>query len=154
MTQCDEARPSCSQCRRGGRKCPGYQSRLKFVDESAKFQGKAGCMASPLSTKAAPELSAVSLKGKVLTHQRSFLVGSNTAAPEARKVNSEISQDSAKSSNVGSLNVLMMNGLRLDLRSHEQEGIVGSFVQDLFPLGQLTIQHSFIGSWLGMCRRF
>lgn len=47
-----------------------------------------------------------------------------------------------------SVNALISNGFRMSLRSLEQEGIVTSFVQDLFPLGGLTVQHSFIGSWL------
>ncbi|ORY00298.1 hypothetical protein BCR34DRAFT_114221 [Clohesyomyces aquaticus] len=101
--KCDEARPSCSQCRRGGRKCPGYRIRSKFVDESAKFQAEA-----------------------------------------CRKT----SRDVPSGSNVGSLNMLSLTGFRSEFRSLEREGIVATFVQDLFPIGRLTVQHSFIGSWL------
>lgn len=36
--QCDEQRPSCYQCRRGGRKCPGYERSMTFVDEGAKLR--------------------------------------------------------------------------------------------------------------------
>ncbi|KAH8817051.1 hypothetical protein F5884DRAFT_778326 [Xylogone sp. PMI_703] len=35
--KCDEARPSCSQCRRGGRDCPGYERKLKFINESGRL---------------------------------------------------------------------------------------------------------------------
>jgi hypothetical protein len=31
--KCDEARPECTQCRRYGRPCPGYNRSLKFQDE-------------------------------------------------------------------------------------------------------------------------
>ncbi|KAG7426164.1 Beauvericin cluster-specific repressor BEA4 [Fusarium oxysporum f. sp. raphani] len=34
--KCDEERPSCAQCRRGGRACPGYVREMKFVDEGPK----------------------------------------------------------------------------------------------------------------------
>lgn len=40
LLQCDEARPSCSQCRRGGRKCPGYERNMKFVDEGPQLSRK------------------------------------------------------------------------------------------------------------------
>lgn len=36
----------------------------------------------------------------------------------------------------------------MSLRHLEQQGIVASFVQDIFPLGRSTVQRSFIGSWL------
>ncbi|KAK7991365.1 hypothetical protein PG988_000159 [Apiospora saccharicola] len=38
--KCDEGRPSCSQCRRGLRKCPGYAQglKLKFMDEGPKLR--------------------------------------------------------------------------------------------------------------------
>ena len=36
--QCDEARPSCYKCRRGGRICPGYENRMKFVDEGPRLR--------------------------------------------------------------------------------------------------------------------
>ncbi|KAH8728279.1 hypothetical protein GQ44DRAFT_702087 [Phaeosphaeriaceae sp. PMI808] len=36
--KCDETRPSCSQCRRGGRSCPGYERAMKFVNEGRRFQ--------------------------------------------------------------------------------------------------------------------
>jgi hypothetical protein len=39
-------------------------------------------------------------------------------------------------------------GIRLRLRDIERKGIVASFIQNLFPLGQSTLQLSFIGSWL------
>jgi hypothetical protein len=42
----------------------------------------------------------------------------------------------------------ILNISRLSLRQFEQQGIVASFVQDIFPLGQSTVQLSFIGSWL------
>jgi hypothetical protein len=43
---------------------------------------------------------------------------------------------------------LTLNGFRVSLRQFEQQGIVASFIQDLFPLGRSTVQLSFIGSWL------
>ncbi|KAH8698004.1 hypothetical protein BGW36DRAFT_270695, partial [Talaromyces proteolyticus] len=94
--------------RRGGRKCPGYQSRLKFVNESVKPRGQARRRKSLSSTGAVWELSSMSIYGETLPHHISFPAEHNAV----------------------------------------QKGIVASFVQDLFPLGQLTAQHSFIGSWL------
>jgi hypothetical protein len=84
--QCDEARPSCYQCRRGGRKCPGYARGLKFVNENTKLQGEANTVPKPC--------------------------------------------------------------IRINSRSMEQKGIVASFIQDIFPIGQSVLQLSFIGSWL------
>ncbi|PVH93735.1 hypothetical protein DM02DRAFT_695211 [Periconia macrospinosa] len=48
--KCDELRPSCSQCRRGGRKCPGYERRLKFVDERPNLQKRSQPQHIQLST--------------------------------------------------------------------------------------------------------
>jgi hypothetical protein len=36
--KCDEGRPSCSQCTRGRRVCPGYAREMKFVDEGPKLR--------------------------------------------------------------------------------------------------------------------
>ncbi|KAF5539794.1 C6 zinc finger domain-containing protein [Fusarium napiforme] len=36
--KCDEERPSCAQCRRGGRACPGYVREMKFVDQGPKVR--------------------------------------------------------------------------------------------------------------------
>lgn len=91
--KCDEMRPSCSQCRRGGRKCPGYKQVAKFVDEGVKFQSK----------------------------------------PDRKPLQ-------APSFN--------LPNYCLDLRGLSRQAIVGSFIEELFPLGRLTVQHSFIGSWL------
>lgn len=48
----------------------------------------------------------------------------------------------------GFSDTLKLTGFRPDLRCIEQEGIVASFIQDLFPSGRVTVQYSFIGSWL------
>ncbi|KAG9230099.1 hypothetical protein BJ875DRAFT_166932 [Amylocarpus encephaloides] len=36
--KCDEKRPACSPCIRGGWPCPGYQAQWKFVDESPRLK--------------------------------------------------------------------------------------------------------------------
>lgn len=38
--QCDERRPSCSQCSRGGRRCPGFARSPKFIDETPRIRAK------------------------------------------------------------------------------------------------------------------
>jgi hypothetical protein len=126
----------------------GYQNRSKFVDEGAKLQGVAGRKERPSSTKPISESSAVSSREEASARQTTAPSERNPVATDIIGFNSEIFQDNLSSSNVGSFNVLNLNGPRLNLRSFEQEGIVASFVQDLFPLGRLTVQHSFIGSWL------
>ena len=35
--QCDERRPSCSECIRGGWTCPGYKPKWKFIDEAPRL---------------------------------------------------------------------------------------------------------------------
>ncbi|KAF5568037.1 cutinase transcription factor 1 beta [Fusarium phyllophilum] len=53
--ECDEERPSCAQCRRGGRTCPGYVREMKFVDEGPKVRHsrrKAHTPAAPSQVKA------------------------------------------------------------------------------------------------------
>jgi hypothetical protein len=121
----------------------------KCVDENAKLQGKAGHrVAPPPSAEAAPESTVIFTRGEPLAHTSFFVSKHDTFALKASKFNSERSRISPANFHTGSLDVLKLNGFRLGLRSLEQEGIVASFVQDLFPLGRLTLQHSFIGSWL------
>ncbi|KAF5584352.1 C6 zinc finger domain protein [Fusarium subglutinans] len=59
--KCDEERPSCAQCRRGGRTCPGYVREMKFVDEGPKIRrtrGKSHAPTTkPTSEKASKGLS-------------------------------------------------------------------------------------------------
>jgi hypothetical protein len=148
MTQCDEAQPSCSQCRRGGRKCPGYQSHLKFVDENAKLRGKAGRKAPQPSTKGATGSSIVLIKEEASPHPSSFLAECSDVVSQPSSFISGTIQGSRLGPNTGSLEIAKLNGLRPSLRSLEREGVVASFIQDLFPLGRSTVQHSFIGSWL------
>ncbi|KUJ18075.1 uncharacterized protein LY89DRAFT_36969 [Mollisia scopiformis] len=38
--KCDETRPSCLQCTKGGRECPGYSRETKFVDEALRLRWK------------------------------------------------------------------------------------------------------------------
>ncbi|OCK75439.1 hypothetical protein K432DRAFT_308489 [Lepidopterella palustris CBS 459.81] len=124
--KCDEAQPSCYQCRRGGRKCPGYRRDLKFVDESAKLQDKVDGKRDESST---PKSSATSVRGPT------------------RELDNQISRRSSAKPDVRSPAVPKL-GIRMSSRYLEQEGIVASFIQDIFPLGRSTVQLSFIGSWL------
>ncbi|KAF5596705.1 cutinase transcription factor 1 beta [Fusarium pseudocircinatum] len=48
LENCDEERPSCAQCRRGGRTCPGYVREMKFVDEGPKVRRSRRVAASAL----------------------------------------------------------------------------------------------------------
>src|SRR5262245_4234222 len=65
--QCDEVRPSCSQCRRGGRKCPGYERLMKFVDEGAKLRTRIGRHACQSPT---PKLASASIEGDDIVDYR------------------------------------------------------------------------------------
>jgi hypothetical protein len=48
LLQCDETRPTCAQCRRGGRTCSGYVRSMKFIDEGIKMRvGRTGSPAMP-----------------------------------------------------------------------------------------------------------
>ncbi|KAF5988647.1 hypothetical protein FBULB1_1380 [Fusarium bulbicola] len=54
--KCDEERPSCTQCRRGGRTCPGYVREMKFVEEGPQIRrsrGKTHAAATKLTSEKA-----------------------------------------------------------------------------------------------------
>ncbi|KFY37460.1 hypothetical protein V495_07159 [Pseudogymnoascus sp. VKM F-4514 (FW-929)] len=114
--KCDEARPSCSQCRRGGRTCPGYTRGMKFVDETVKLRssGKTASLRcrwdSPLVDK----------------HDR----------PSSRRL------DSVKSRSDATLN------RPLQSIKAERDQILASFISAMFPMGAVSEQKSFLGSWL------
>ncbi|CVL07557.1 uncharacterized protein FMAN_14438 [Fusarium mangiferae] len=65
--KCDEERPSCAQCRRGGRTCPGYVREMKFVDEGPKVRRSR--RVTPSTPKKASKGDARH-SGDLLHHQR------------------------------------------------------------------------------------
>jgi len=145
--QCDEARPNCSPCKRGGRKCPGYLSRAKFVNENEKLEAQASRKAATLSTEN-PSKSSVASNKEVNSRCRdSTFAKDKTIAIDDAIGYSEAGRKQPSRYQGGSSDTLSLTGSRPPIRYVERQGIVGSFIQDIFPLGRLTVQHSFIGSW-------
>lgn len=70
--KCDEARPECTQCRRYGRPCPGYNRSLKFQDEGPALKRRhqqSSAQRSPQGS--ASQNDALSASGAVvLAHKR------------------------------------------------------------------------------------
>ncbi|KAF5540127.1 fungal transcriptional regulatory n-terminal, partial [Fusarium mexicanum] len=68
---CDEERPSCAQCRRGGRTCPGYVREMKFVDEGPKVR-RSRRKAHASATKSTSEKASkgIDRQNKDLLHHR------------------------------------------------------------------------------------
>lgn len=59
--QCDEVRPSCGQCRRGGRRCPGYARNIKFIDEGSKLRHRKAAKATAARRKPEQKLAVRSM---------------------------------------------------------------------------------------------
>ncbi|KAF5624767.1 hypothetical protein F25303_11482 [Fusarium sp. NRRL 25303] len=69
----DEAsRPSCAQCRRGGRPCPGYVREMKFVDEGPKLRRSRRKAHASITTSISEKVSKYDARhnGDLLRHQR------------------------------------------------------------------------------------
>ncbi|KAF4951194.1 hypothetical protein FGADI_7685 [Fusarium gaditjirri] len=116
--KCDEERPSCAQCRRGGRTCPGYVRQMKFVDEGPKVRRprrKAHVSGAILTSEKA-------LAGNCLLNGDQF--------QHLRKSNPNVGLDQPSTFKA------------------ERDQILSSFVSAMFPLGPSTVQISFLGSWL------
>lgn len=125
LIQCDEARPSCSQCRRGLRKCPGYIRglKLKFMDEGPKLRRS---VARGSGRARAAESVPSEPRGDRDAQRRDAAVYMATpAAPPGKDIL-----------------------LELESLSLERQQLVFSFVSAMFPLGVASVQRSFLGSWL------
>lgn len=131
--KCDEARPSCSQCRRGGRTCPGYARRVKFVDEGPKLRR------SP--RKNIPILSRTSIKSPDSRPSRSTAI--EDLAPSGKH-----DADSPFGYDYFSRRRLNTELYHLKSPGVECDQILSSFVSTMFPLGATSVQSSFLGSWL------
>jgi hypothetical protein len=119
--KCDEARPSCSQCRRGGRKCPGYIRAMKFVDEGTKLRRSA--------------------------HRQSAKTTCvNTSASEKMK-----GAPNKKESGPGDAVGTVFHRPRINQvppQKHHRTQLLACFIADMFPIGVASVQRSFLGSWL------
>jgi hypothetical protein len=98
------------------------------VDENAKLQCRVGGKSQQYSPIQLLVVSEVHLKEL-----------------PSYKLETQVSQDSSPDDRSP---VTLKLGFRMSTRNIEQQGIVTSFIQDLFPIGQSTMQLSFIGSWL------
>ncbi|PQE30299.1 C6 zinc finger domain protein [Rutstroemia sp. NJR-2017a WRK4] len=84
--KCGEQRPSCAECIRSGWNCPGYKSRWKFMDETARIS-KSYAKKKYVYDTAGPELgltaasSNVLLAGEILPE--SFTLACCTSFPDA-----------------------------------------------------------------------
>ncbi|KAI5463876.1 hypothetical protein BGZ63DRAFT_201376 [Mariannaea sp. PMI_226] len=126
--KCDEARPSCSQCRRGGRVCPGYIRGMKFVDEGPKLQRS---HRAPSCSKSRPS-QGTTIRTSIPATKGSDLLGSGTAAIHSTK---DLSRQDIRL-------------YRLSSWKPERDQLLSSFVSAMFPLGVASAQASFLGSWL------
>ncbi|KAK8115551.1 hypothetical protein PG984_012053 [Apiospora sp. TS-2023a] len=122
--KCDEARPSCSQCRRGLRKCPGYVRgvKLKFMDEGPKLRRS---LARASGRTRAAELNPPDPRGDP--------DGQSSGAPVCMQNPAGPGNDAP---------------LELKSLSLERQQLVFSFISAMFPLGVASVQRSFLGSWL------
>ncbi|KAH8909304.1 hypothetical protein BR93DRAFT_875887 [Coniochaeta sp. PMI_546] len=116
--KCDEARPSCSQCRIGRRTCPGYARGMKFVDEGPRLQRSA-----KKATRASAPVTTTAPSGECAI--------SGTAV---QKLPPRTHWDTQ---------VHHLNSSKLD-----RDQILSVFVSAMFPLGSSSAQSSFLGSWL------
>ncbi|CAH0037969.1 unnamed protein product [Clonostachys solani] len=118
--KCDEGLPSCWQCRRGGRKCPGYAREMKFVDEGPRVRR---FTKKPRSVKLPADAP---------------IIGSLERQQGAGdRVNFFATEDRDKATMVQPPPAAL-----------EREQLLACFVSDMFPLGASGAQKSFFGSWL------
>jgi hypothetical protein len=71
----------------------------------------------------------------------------NSNHPVRLELDEQVSRDRQLQLDVHS-HTVPKPSMRINSQSIEQKGIVASFIQDLFPIGQSTVQLSFIGSCL------
>ncbi|EXA34694.1 hypothetical protein FOVG_14111 [Fusarium oxysporum f. sp. pisi HDV247] len=116
--KCDEERPSCAQCRRGGRACPGYVREMKFVDEGPKVR----CSRRKAHTSGTISILRNGSKANGW-HNGDPIQYLRKGRPDGR-----LDQPSTFKA--------------------ERDQILSSFVSAMFPLGSSTAQISFLGSWL------
>ncbi|KAH7148086.1 hypothetical protein DER46DRAFT_672103 [Fusarium sp. MPI-SDFR-AT-0072] len=116
--KCDEEKPSCAQCRRGGRTCPGYVREMKFVDEGPKVRRSRRKAHAPVTTLTPEKASKGDGRhnGDLLHHRRETSPDVRLGQPSTFKA--------------------------------ERDQILSSFVSAMFPLGSSTAQISFLGCWL------
>ncbi|VUC24504.1 unnamed protein product [Clonostachys rosea] len=124
--KCDEGLPSCWQCRKGGRKCPGYAREMKFVDEGPRMRRLTKKMRPVKLTGEAPTIGSPGRK-KALIKNKIMGNGANFFATERQDSTAMVHPPSA---------------------SLEREQLLACFVSDMFPLGASGVQTSFFGSWL------
>jgi hypothetical protein len=135
--KCDEARPSCSQCRRGRRKCPGYDRAMKFVDEGLRLRhstqdvGIHTQLREPVTVLdlPLPKPAAPTSISRYVPSQRAGCSSHPVDEPHLqRKWNTSLYQQPSS--------------------KLERDQLLSSFVSTMFPLGVASVQSSFLGSWL------
>jgi hypothetical protein len=124
--KCDELRPSCSQCRRGGRICPGYQRRLKFVIEHP-------------SNKTRHDRPSLATEG-VCDHYN----GESAGTEHNNIKDCEPAEFLTRPKRVATSPPIA----RLSSHAVTQRQLVSSFVSDFFPIVSSTTRLSYLGSWL------
>jgi hypothetical protein len=134
MEKCDEALPACAQCIRGGRVCPGYARGLRFVDEGPKLRRRT----RPASVRAA--------RNKVEKTPGFPRLGSAAIVAESsieRRTANSLSSSDNRLPGQGKFGINELNSPGLT-----RTQIMASFVSAMFPLGVVSAQSSFLGSWL------
>ncbi|KAJ6108201.1 hypothetical protein N7523_009524 [Penicillium sp. IBT 18751x] len=134
--KCDETRPSCLQCQRGGRTCPGYVREFKFHDEGPKIRRN---LSRNLNNTGDVSHSMLS------TRKNSHLfLPEQTATGELN-----LSNEHLLSTDILSQTQFDTASLHRPIPSSlEHEQLLSSFVSIVFPLGDISVQSSFLGSWL------
>ncbi|KAL7947151.1 hypothetical protein V8C42DRAFT_319746 [Trichoderma barbatum] len=130
--KCDEAYPSCSQCRRGGRTCPGYERRLKWIDEGPKMRKSLRRERRTVVEIGPPTKSSGHLASSYLTL---------AVREKFDEANVSDHKRWAKRHTYSPVDHLISF-------SSVRDQLVAGFVTTMFPLGSHSAQKSFFGSWL------
>ncbi|KAJ6781872.1 hypothetical protein PWT90_06529 [Aphanocladium album] len=134
--QCDEQRPSCSQCRRGRRTCPGYERAMVFIDEGVKPGKNSTGRQRPVlrtSKHGSRHFKTPRVKGE----------HSQVCALDAKHEN----RSGGKQSSTPPPNEQRAPP-RLASPRAEQHQLIASFISAMFPLGVDSLQISLLGTWL------
>ncbi len=124
--KCDEARPSCLQCRIGRRTCPGYARGLKFVDEGPRVRR---------SKRAA---------NRVTRSEQPPSREESTVSPTLDGKCDTVSSVCDR----GPQNQWNTRFCHFASSALERHQILSSFISAMFPLGAASVQRTLVGSWL------
>ncbi|KAK3391169.1 hypothetical protein B0H63DRAFT_132854 [Podospora didyma] len=134
--KCDEARPSCSQCRRGQRACPGYAREMKFVDEGPRLQR----LARSAAAAAAPGATSARHSARASSGAPAHVVAMIHIGEHGleRRSGTALQTPAGRAPHLERFNAP---------KEHCGQA-VAVFISNMFPLGTASVQSTFLGSWL------